>query len=142
MSPERWEQLSEDDCQALLAEGHLGRLAIVQGDRPIILPVNYVLDGEVVVFRTDEGSKLDAAVRGAAVAFEVDGISSEHRTGWSVLVQGRADHVTDRVELERLRRLPLVPYAPGQKSHYVRIDPEEVTGRRISVGDMPHEWWG
>lgn len=142
MSPERWEQLSEDDCQALLAEGHLGRLAIVHGDRPIILPVNYVLDGRVVVFRTDEGSKLDAAVSGAAVAFEVDGISSEHRTGWSVLVQGRADHVTDRVELERLRRLPLVPYAPGQKSHYVRIDPEEVTGRRISVGDMPHEWWG
>ena len=39
----------------------------------MITPVNYVLDGGTVTFRTDAGSKLSAALQGAAVAFEVDG---------------------------------------------------------------------
>jgi nitroimidazol reductase NimA-like FMN-containing flavoprotein (pyridoxamine 5'-phosphate oxidase superfamily) len=142
MSHERWHELSEDECHALLGQGHLGRIGLVEGDRPMILPVNYVVDGAAVVFRTDEGSKLDAALRGALVAFEVDGVNNEHRTGWSVLVRGRAEPVTDRSELERLRRLPLVPWAPGAKPHYVRILADEVSGRRISVADLPHEWWG
>jgi hypothetical protein len=39
---------------------------------PVILPVNYVVDGDAPVFRTDPGTKLDAAAEGAAVAFEGD----------------------------------------------------------------------
>lgn len=142
MPDDRWHELSGDECQALLGGSHLGRVALVEGGRPLILPVNYVLDDGVVVFRTDQGSKLDAAVRGAPVAFEVDGVNSERRTGWSVLVRGRAEHVTDRSELERLRRLPLVPLAPGAKRHYVRVKADEVTGRRISVANLPSNWWG
>lgn len=79
---------------------------------------------------------------GAAVAFEVDGVNNVHRTGWSVLIRGTAEPVTDHSELERLRRLPLVPRAPGAKPHYVRIRHDEVSGRRISVADLPHKWWG
>jgi hypothetical protein len=41
--------------------------------------------------------------------------------------------VTDTAELARLRRLPLHPWAPGAKAHYVRILPAALTGRRISV---------
>lgn len=142
MPHDRWHVLSEDECHALLAGGHLGRVALVQGGRPMILPVNYVLDDASVVFRTDEGSKLDAAIRGAEVAFEVDGVNNQQRTGWSVVVRGPVEHVTDSTELERLRRIPLAPWAPGAKLHYVRVRPDEVTGRRISVADLPHEWWG
>jgi nitroimidazol reductase NimA-like FMN-containing flavoprotein (pyridoxamine 5'-phosphate oxidase superfamily) len=142
MPDEQWQELSPDECQALLGGSHLGRIALVEGGRPLILPVNYVLDDKTVVFRTDQGTKLDAAVRGAPVAFEVDGVNSERRTGWSVLVRGRAEHVTDRTELERLRRLPLVPLAPGAKPHYVRVKADEVTGRRISVANLPSNWWG
>ena len=142
MPHDRWHELSNDECQAFLAGSHLGRVALVEGGRPLILPVNYVLDDAAVVFRTDEGSKLDAAVRGAPVAFEVDGVNRERQTGWSVLIRGQAEYVTDPTDLERLRRLPLVPWAPGAKPHYVRVRPEEVTGRRISVADLPFNWWG
>lgn len=142
MPDDRWHELSDDECQALLGGSHLGRVALVEGGRPLILPVTYVLDDGAVVFRTDQGSKLDAAVRGAPVAFEVDGVNSERRTGWSVLIRGRAEHVTDPTDLDRLRRLPLVPWAPGAKPHYIRVRPEEVTGRRISVTDLPATWWG
>jgi len=85
----------------------------------------------MVVFRTDEGSKLDAACRGSRVAFEIDGTDAAARTGWSVLVRGEAIEVTDPAELARLRKLPLDPWAPGAKTHYVRILPAALTGRLI-----------
>jgi uncharacterized protein len=142
MADDRWQVLSGNECRALLASTHLGRIALVRSGRPLILPVNFVLDEAAVVFRTDEGSKLDAALQGAEVAFEADGVDKHPQTGWSVVVRGRAEHVTDRVDLERLRRLPLVPWAPGAKASYVRIQPDETTGRRIGVADLPHDWWG
>jgi nitroimidazol reductase NimA-like FMN-containing flavoprotein (pyridoxamine 5'-phosphate oxidase superfamily) len=142
MPNQRWQQLSAEECHRLLRGRHLGRLAFVEGELPLILPVNYVLDDGAVVFRTDAGSKLDAAVRGAPVAFEVDGVDEVERTGWSVLARGHAEQVTDPEHLDRLRQLPLVPWAPGAKAHYVRVDADEVTGRRINVDDMPTTWWG
>jgi nitroimidazol reductase NimA-like FMN-containing flavoprotein (pyridoxamine 5'-phosphate oxidase superfamily) len=142
MLDDRWHELSVDECQALLGASHLGRVGLVDDGRPLILPVNYVLDEATVVFRTDPGSKLAAALRGAAVAFEVDGVNAQQRTGWSVLVQGRAEHVTDPAELERLAAYRLVPWAPGARPHYVRVRSEKTTGRRISVADLPQIWWG
>jgi hypothetical protein len=97
----------------------------------VIFPVNFALDRHMVVFRTDEGTKLDAAARGSRVAFEIDGTGTVAHTGWSVLVRGEAVEVTGPEELARLRRLPLAPWAPGAKAHYVRILPAKLTGRRI-----------
>jgi nitroimidazol reductase NimA-like FMN-containing flavoprotein (pyridoxamine 5'-phosphate oxidase superfamily) len=139
----RWQELTEDECRRLLGERHLGRLALVDADGPVILPVNYTLDGGAVVFRTDPGSKLDAAAAGATVAFEVDAADERDRTGWSVVVRGRAAEVSDPADLERLRALPLYPWAPGAKARYVRIRPASVTGRRIALpADLPFTWWG
>jgi len=142
MPKERWHEMTIEECRTLLGRRHLGRLAFVDGDLPLILPVNYVLDDGAVIFRTDAGSKLDAAVRGAPVAFEVDGVNELDQTGWSVLARGHAESVTDPAVLDRLRALPLVPWAPGAKPHYVRVNAADVTGRRISVADMPFSWWG
>jgi nitroimidazol reductase NimA-like FMN-containing flavoprotein (pyridoxamine 5'-phosphate oxidase superfamily) len=128
----RWQELTKSECFELLASQHLGRVAVVDDRGPVALPVNFVFDRYMVVFRTEEGTKLDAASRSARVAFEVDGTDAATRTGWSVVVRGEAVEVTDPAELARLRRLPLYPWAPGAKSRYVRILPALVTGRRIS----------
>ena len=106
-------------------------MAVVDDRGPMMVPVNYVLDRYMVVLRTDEGTKLDAAIRGSRVAFEIDGTDAATRTGWSVVVRGEAVEVTDPAELARLRKLPLHPWAPGAKTHYVRILPAALTGRRI-----------
>jgi nitroimidazol reductase NimA-like FMN-containing flavoprotein (pyridoxamine 5'-phosphate oxidase superfamily) len=121
----------------LLARHQIGRIAVVDHHGPMMVPVNYVLDRHMVVFRTDEGTKLDAACRGSRVAFEIDEIDSATRTGWSVLVRGEAVEVTDVAELGRLRDLMLQPWAPGAKARYVRILPAVVTGRRISAAGRP-----
>jgi len=120
------------ECMALLAGERLGRVAVVpDGVRPTVLPVNYVLDGESIVFRTAPGSKLSAAVRNGYVAFEIDGADGLAHTGWSVIVTGRAEEIEAADELERARRLPLRPWAEGEKGHFVRIPTTHVSGRRI-----------
>jgi uncharacterized protein len=129
----RWLELTKSECFELLAGERLGRLAFVDERGPVVLPVNFVLDNHVVIIRTGEGAKLDAASHGDRVAFEVDRIDAGTGAGWSVLVRGEATEVTDRSELTRLRKLPLNPLAPGRKSHFVRILPAVVTGRRISA---------
>ncbi len=129
----RWQELTKSECFELLARQRLGRVAFVDDRGPIVFPVNFVLDRHMVVFRTGEGSKLDAAIVGSQVAFEVDGTDAATCTGWSVVVRGEAVEVTDPVELARLRKLPLAPWAPGAKTHYVRILPAVLTGRRISL---------
>ena len=135
----RWQELTKGECFELLAREQLGRVAVVDDRGPIVLPVNFVLDRHMVVFRTDEGTKLDAAIRGSRVAFEIDGTDAAAHTGWSVMVRGEAVEVTDPAELARLRRLRLSPWAPGAKNRYVRILPAKLTGRRISVaGDPAH----
>ncbi len=133
----RWQELSKSECFRLLGRERLGRVAIVDDRGPVILPVNFVLDRHMVVFRTDEGTKLDVACRGSRVAFEVDGIDAAAHTGWSVLVRGEAIEVTDPAELARLRKLPLDAWAPGVKAHYVRILPAALTGRRIWASSDP-----
>jgi nitroimidazol reductase NimA-like FMN-containing flavoprotein (pyridoxamine 5'-phosphate oxidase superfamily) len=126
-----WQELTKSECFALLSGARLGRVAVVDDQGPIVFPVNFVLDRHMVVFRTDEGTKLDAAIRGSRVAFEIDGTDAAAHTGWSVMVRGEAVEVRDPAELARLRRLPLSPWAPGAKSRYVRILPAVLTGRRI-----------
>lgn len=125
--------LSVDECMRLLSSHvpRVGRIAFLAENRPVILPVNYVFHEGSVVFRSDPGAKVSAASAGAHVAFEVDEIDTTWEEGWSVLVQGRAEAVTDPDELERLHDLPLRPWGPGAKMAYVRIMSTEITGRRI-----------
>jgi len=134
-----WRELSKSECFELLARELLGRVAVVDDRGPILFPVNFVLDRHMVVLRTDAGTKLDAAIRGSRVAFEIDGTDAATRTGWSVVVRGEAAEVTGPAELARLRKLPLHPWAPGAKAHYVRILPAALTGRRICAPGRPVE---
>jgi nitroimidazol reductase NimA-like FMN-containing flavoprotein (pyridoxamine 5'-phosphate oxidase superfamily) len=126
------EMLDRDDCLTLLQADVVGRVAVLSGGMPAIFPVNYAMDGDAVVFRTAPGAKLDAA-RGARAAFEIDAFDRPTRTGWSVVVSGRLDEVTefDTRLLDRLRQLPVDPWADGEKSHWLRLTPERITGRRV-----------
>ena len=126
--------LDESECMRLVAGARIGRVAVTIGAVPAVFPVNFaVLDG-AIVFRTDTGTKLDAATRKAVVAFEVDDLDPPYHEGWSVLVVGVADELTDPGLLHRAEALPLAPWAPGTRDHVVRLQPEFVSGRRIVQG--------
>jgi nitroimidazol reductase NimA-like FMN-containing flavoprotein (pyridoxamine 5'-phosphate oxidase superfamily) len=125
-------EVPEVECWQLLAESAVGRVGLLVASRPEVLPVNYILDGEHVLFRTAESSVLtEAASR--VVAFEVDRIDEETGEGWSVLVVGFVEDISDTIDAnsERMRRLALVTWAPGDRHRWFRIMPDKVTGRRL-----------
>jgi uncharacterized protein len=126
------EWIDLDECLRLLANEEVGRLAITQGRTPQIFPVNYVLDGKDVVFRTDPGVKLADGPRSPA-CFEIDSFDRDARTGWSVIATGRLEEVTpyDARTYDRVQRLPIQPWAGGAKAHWVRLIPSYITGRRV-----------
>jgi uncharacterized protein len=133
------EWLERAECLERLARHEIGRLAVVDGSRPHILPVNYRLDGEAIVFRTAVGLKLDAVGR-APVAFEIDDFDRKTRSGWSVVVSGRLEEVEPASEKgQRLRRLPVEPWAQGAKDHWVRLVPDRITGRIVRPPAPEHE---
>ena len=126
------EHLDRDECIKLM-ERHpagVGRIALA-GPRPVIFPVNYAIDDGSVVFRTDRGTKFHAAVKDSYVAFEVDWVEPTWQVGWSVVVRGQAHVITDPDELTRARKLPLLPWATGDKEHFVRVDTALISGRRL-----------
>jgi uncharacterized protein len=123
--------LESQECRSLLEHAPIGRLAIVSDGRPLIFPVNYIVDGESIVFRTADGSKLDAALRGEAAAMQVDSLDHGARTGESVLVVGHLHEVTNEDELLRIESLGVQPWASGHKPHVARLDIEKITGRSI-----------
>lgn len=110
----------------------LGRVAVTVGALPVILPVNYaVLDGDIV-FRCTRGTKLDAAVRNAVVAFEADHVDWFGHEGWSVLVVGTASEVTDPAQIDRASEIPLAGWVGGDDLPLVKVRSEIVTGRCLS----------
>jgi nitroimidazol reductase NimA-like FMN-containing flavoprotein (pyridoxamine 5'-phosphate oxidase superfamily) len=122
-------EVGADECMALLRRCTVGRLAVNQAHLgPFVVPVNYVMDRDAIVFRTDEGTKLRAL--GEAISFQIDGIDHAHGTGWSVLARGVAYEADDW----EVRHLQLTPWVDGARAHWVRFVVGLVTGRRIDLG--------
>ena len=123
--------LDRAECLEKLAEQQIGRLGVIESNHPVVLPINYVMDGEAPVMATVDGVKARAA-RGRPACLEVDQIDTEHQTGWSVLIRGRLEDVThDGDVLARIT--PPRPWAPGPHPFLLRLVPFAVTGR--IVGD-------
>lgn len=126
------EILDRVECIRLLEGAVLGRIAVSIGALPVIVPVNFLLDGDRILIRTGEGTKLEAATRNTVVAFEVDHVDPFSHTGWSVCVTGRATEVRDANDVARAGSLPLPHWVPNGVSHYVAVSLDLVSGRRLS----------
>jgi len=132
------EELSGAECVRLLGRRGVGRVAVVVDDYPIVVPVNYRIierDQSIgVIVRTQPGSLIDRALH---VGFQVDGIDSVHKLGWSVLVRGLLDHIDD-VDLALLaEEIDPEPWV-GAQSSWLVIRPAAITGRRLRPLDV--EW--
>ena len=138
---DRLEAFGPEVCRRLLRRHRFGRIAVTDADGPVIFPVNYMMDGDSIVFRTDEGTKLHSARAGATVAFEIDGVDPVHRLGWSVLARGVLEPVAATDASSERAVLPAAPYPEGRRTHVVRISSPHLTGRRIPVSrDIAEAW--
>lgn len=128
------EALNEAECLDLLAATEVGRIAIVDEGRPVICPVNYVVDGKSIVVRTNWTMLISASL--AVVAFEIDRFDPVQRSGWSVLVQGVGHDVTEALDVtsEHLQTLAVTPWAPGSNPRLLRVVLRTVAGWRFGGG--------
>ncbi len=125
------EILPFDECLRLLASVPVGRVGFFADGELVVLPVNHVIDGQDPVFRTAHGSKLSAAEGQNLAAFEADHYDVQARTGWSVLVIGRAEVVYDEAEVQRLNSRGLHPWVTAvERPFWIRIRATSVSGRR------------
>jgi transcriptional regulator with XRE-family HTH domain len=124
--------LTADECRALIAPGGVGRVLFVEAGRgPVAVPVNYRMDGDHVVFRTGDGTRLADSLQQAGVSFDIDQFDEALAEGWSVLLTGTASVITEPDELHRVSSLGIVPWAGGDRHMYVRLRVREITGRVI-----------
>jgi nitroimidazol reductase NimA-like FMN-containing flavoprotein (pyridoxamine 5'-phosphate oxidase superfamily) len=128
------EVLDREECLRLLSGETVGRVALSHRALPMVLPVNYRLDGERILVGTGRGSKLDAAISDEVVAFEVDDFEPGSRTGWSVVVTGVARVLDDPAEVARLQDGLPDRWAPRGGGNLVWISTELMSGRRIPQG--------
>ncbi len=110
----------------------VGRIGFIDVETlPTVLPVNFRLMGDHLVFRTGVGSAANAVTENQVVAFEFDEVDVDTGQCWSVLVRGAAsffpdDCVSSGPELPRA-------YVPVPGPQLVRIATTLVTGRRFCL---------
>ena len=129
------EILPFDECLRLLASVSVGRVGFVADGEVVVLPVNHVVDGQDVIFRTAYGSKVSAVEGQDRAAFEADHYNEQTRSGWSVLVTGRAEVVEAEADIQRLSlslsRLGVYPWVTAVRHPFwIRIRPTSVSGRQ------------
>lgn len=130
--------LTREQCFALLNTVAIGRIGLSIDALPVILPVNFVVLEDWILFRTVPGSKLDAAVSRSVAAFEADGHAPDGSWGWSVLVRGFAHDLRDGRGVPAATALHPWPFPHGEANHVVGIEPTMVTGRRFGAAiDLP-----
>ena len=123
------ETMAEDECLELLRQHSIGRVAVaLPGLAPLVVPVNYLVDDGVIVFRSGDGEKI-TTLRQEPASFEIDEFDVGHRSGWSVLVKG----VAYEAEPREVEGLDLEPWVPAGKHHWIRLIPSTISGRRIRL---------
>ncbi|MBW8826475.1 MAG: pyridoxamine 5'-phosphate oxidase family protein [Acidobacteria bacterium] len=123
------EILERPDCLALLRSQGIGRVGFTSGALPVILPVDYALVEDHIVFQTSPGSSLDTAMRAeTVVAFEVDNVGHGCGPRWSVVITGRATELVDEEAIDE------AVLAIGRRwtggGRFVEVSTELISGRR------------
>ena len=125
------EVLDRMECLRLLGQATVGRIAVTVGALPVILPINFRVIEDRIVFRTGIGSKLHAATDNAVVAFEVDEIEMLSHSGWSVTVTGTSRAITDPAELASIDVDSIPRWAPMGLDRVAEVSSDLVSGRRL-----------
>jgi nitroimidazol reductase NimA-like FMN-containing flavoprotein (pyridoxamine 5'-phosphate oxidase superfamily) len=124
--------ISPDRCLDLLGSVPFGRVVFTHRALPAIRPVNHIVDNGNIIIRSSLGSGITgAAGDGMVVAYEADAIDPDSRTGWSVVVTGKARLVEDPDDLARYEEI-LEPWVDGRMDCVVSIPTDLVTGYQLT----------
>ena len=118
--------LSERECWRLLATVSVGRLALSVRALPVIVPVQYYLDGRRLAVCLGHRELPERSLSDTVIAFAVDSIDPVTRSGWSVQVQGRS-------VIPRGLRIDTDCGGPAAAAQVVEIEPGKISGHRMHL---------
>lgn len=133
-------QLSTEAALELMGTEQLGRVVVRRSDDMDIFPVNFVVDGGAIYFRTSEGNKLFSLSLNNDVLFEADQVDLDNHDAWSVIVKGTAEVLQDAAAIHHADSLDLTPWLPTLKYNYVKVTPNSVSGRKFQLGEEPQRY--
>ena len=125
-------ELSPVECRSRLDTTHVGRLAFLAPDGLRMVPMNYAMNGDVIVFVTAPDSHLATHGEGAEAVFEIDEIDAEGEQAWSVVVSGRLERPPAADEDWDIAgwRNP-TPWVAGDRWFHLQLRSSAITGRRL-----------
>jgi uncharacterized protein len=128
------EATSRREAVELLRTAALVRVVFTHRAIPAAIPVAFAVDGDGIVIRTGQDTRLRGAI-GSVVAIEADHFDRATGEGWSVILQGIAEEITDPVH--RARANGQVPrLVPGDLDVFVRVPMTNISGRRIVTAEV------
>lgn len=132
-------ELTPEECRGLLDTDTVGRVAFVTPQGPRLVPVNYRVVPSGIEFRTTSYSELATFAPGGRLAFEIDQLDTERKRGWSVVAHGPCERV-DAPDPEPASNHDenAAPWAGGVRPVVLRLEIEELTGRRVGGEHWPH----
>jgi nitroimidazol reductase NimA-like FMN-containing flavoprotein (pyridoxamine 5'-phosphate oxidase superfamily) len=131
--PAELHDLDRGTCLDLLASQKVGRL-VLTGGQTTVAPVNFVVAGGAIVIRADARSH-GSPPAGTAAAFEIDAFDVSEESGWSVVVRGRLEDITDTAMDDADLQERLRTWAPGPKDRWLRVTIDDVSGRWLRGAD-------
>ena len=103
------QEMTEEECRAMLAGTSVARLACAHDNQPYIIPIHVDLDGEFLYCYATLGQKIEWMRQNPLVCLEIDEMSTDHQ--WTtVVVSGRYEELPDSRRYEvrtECRRAPL-----------------------------------
>jgi len=118
-------RLSTEECWDLLRADEFGRLAYRMSDEVHLVPINYAVDGDTILFLTGEGNKLLGLTMHPEVVFEIDAYDDER--AHSVIVRGLARRLEEDEE-HRAENVPLRTWIGTPTYNVVEIRPTQISG--------------
>jgi nitroimidazol reductase NimA-like FMN-containing flavoprotein (pyridoxamine 5'-phosphate oxidase superfamily) len=118
--------LAREECLGLIALASVGRVALSANALPTVVPVNFRLVDDHIVFHTGRGAPKNV------IAFQVDDIDPKTHVGWSVVVTGVAHEVTDPAELEAMQTVLPSRWVNGDGA-LVSLSLDLMTGCRLEA---------
>jgi hypothetical protein len=129
-APRHQRELPEAESMSLLASTPFGRLVFSQHALPAIRLVHHVVDDGAVIIRTQLTATM-LAPTGTVVTYEADVVDPHTYRGWSVIVTGLAEWVTDVRDVVRYEQM-LRPWGNGEGDQVIRIRPDLITGFELA----------
>ncbi|MCF8038568.1 MAG: pyridoxamine 5'-phosphate oxidase family protein [Desulfohalobiaceae bacterium] len=138
------------EMQAVLEQGQVCRLVLIDGNRPYIVPMNYGYADNCLYFHSaKEGKKVELLKKEARICFEVDCrhrlVKGDTACGWtmhykSVIGYGRVEFLETRLDQKKGLQAIMAQYAPGEgwdfpdrkldQTLVFRVIIEEMTGKQ------------